>query len=169
MPFRLPKAFEIFTNEYHHKTGDNMSHFEDDFAKNCMQAKHKKLGEELVKLANDLCEQNYCYGFDAFVECYDKSEWLDFFKLFKVDSIEKLIPALNASAEMRADRGGDYECYYVCDKCDAENKRDSPKEFCDCDFYPSPDPQELHWQKEERKLSKFYPIPTDQPDYVWEN
>ena len=24
MPFRLPKAFEIFTNEYHHKTGDNM-------------------------------------------------------------------------------------------------------------------------------------------------
>jgi len=146
-----------------------MSHFEDDFARHSMQAKHKKLGEELVKLAENLCEQNYCYGFDTFVECYDKSDWLEFFKDFKVDTIEKLIPALNASAEMRASMAGDRECYYACDKCDAENTRDNPKEFCDCNFYPhaSSDPETLYWQKQERRLNNFYPIPTDQPDYVW--
>jgi hypothetical protein len=139
----------------------------------------KKLQEELVKLAKDLCEQNYCYGFDTFVECYDKSDWLEFFKDFKVDAIKKLIPALNASAEMRAGMAGDRECYYVCPtdvpneekgKCDLENTRDNPKEFCDCNFYPfaSSDPETLYWQKQERKLNNFYPIPTDQPDYVWE-
>ena len=127
----------------------------------------KKLQEELVKLAKELCEENINHGFDTFVMCYDKSDWLEFFKSYKVDSIEKLIPALNEGAEMRSDMAGDRECYFVCYKCDAENTRDNPKEYCDCNLFPSPDPEEFHWQKQERKLNNFYPIPTDQPDYVW--
>ena len=137
----------------------------------------KILQDKLIKLAKELCEENINHGFDTFVMCYDKSDWLEFFKDYKIDTIEKLIPALNESAEMRSDMAGDRECYYVCPtkvpneergKCDLENTRDNPKEYCDCNLFPSPDPEEFHWQKQERRLNNFHPIPTDQPDYVWE-
>jgi hypothetical protein len=117
--------------------------------------------EQLIKLARELTEENYCFGFDTFVECYDKAEWLEFFEDYEVTTKAKLITALNESASMRSSMAGDRECYYVCEtgKCDVENTRDNPKEFCDCNFYPSPDPEELHWQKEERRLNNFHPIP----------
>ena len=139
----------------------------------------KILQDKLIKLAKELCEENINHGFDTFVMCYDKSDWLEFFKDNKIDTIEKLIPALNESASMRSSMAGDRECYYVWPtevpneergKCDLENTRDNPKEFCDCNFYPyaSSDPETLYWQKQERRLNNFHPIPTDQSDYVWE-
>jgi hypothetical protein len=137
----------------------------------------KILQDELVKLAKELCKENYHFGYDIFIECYDIPEWKEFFNNYKVDTIEKLIPALNDQAENWSDTQSNRECFYNCPtevpneergKCDIENTRDNPKEFCDCNFYPSPDPTDLHWQKQERKLSHFHPIPTDQPDYVWE-
>ena len=116
---------------------------------------------ELIKLAQELCEENIMYGFDYFVMCYDDSEWKEFFELYEVTTKADLIPALNESASMRSSMAGDRECYYVCEtgKCDTENTRDNPKEYCDCNFHPSPDPQELHWQKQERRLNNFHPIP----------
>ena len=127
--------------------------------------------EELIKLAKELCEENIMYGFDYFVMCYGDSEWEEFFELYKVSTKADLIPALNEDASLRASMAGDRECYYVCPtdvpneergKCDLENTRDNPKIYCDCNFYPSPDPQELDWQKQERRLNNFHPIPLEE-------
>ena len=50
----------------------------------------KILQEELVKLAKELCEENINHGFDTFVMCYDKSDWLEFFDNYKVDTMWKI-------------------------------------------------------------------------------
>ena len=114
--------------------------------------------QELIKLAREYTEANYCNGFDSYVECFDDSDWLEFFERNEVSTKKNLISALNDDAECYSDRKAETECFFVCEKCDKENTRDNPKEFCDCNFYPSPDPQELHWQKEERRLNNFQPI-----------
>jgi hypothetical protein len=117
--------------------------------------------EQLIKLARELTEANYCFGFDWFVECYDVAEWEEFLEDTQVSTKEELISALNDQAESWSETQADRECFYVCEtgKCDAENTRDNPKEYCDCNFYPAPDPEDLHWQKEERRLNHFQPIP----------
>ena len=45
MPFRLPKAFEIFTNEYHHKTGDNMQDFTQSNQTECIELLNKEVSQ----------------------------------------------------------------------------------------------------------------------------
>ena len=50
----------------------------------------KILQDELVKLAKELCEENFEYGFDTFVMCYDNSDWLEFF-MYSLD-LKCLIP-----------------------------------------------------------------------------
>ena len=44
----------------------------------------KILQDELVKLAKELCKENYHFGYDIFVECYDIPEWKEFFNNYKV-------------------------------------------------------------------------------------
>ena len=119
----------------------------------------------LIQTAEKHCIENYENGFDWFVECYGKSDWIEFFEEYEVDSLEKLIPALNESAGHTEEQQSNCEVFWICEKCDAENTRDNPKLYCDC--HPSyghlaPTAEERYYAEEERKstyrLRPFKPI-----------
>ena len=125
----------------------------------------EELQNLLIETAEKHCIKNYEFGFDWFVECYDKKDWIEFFELYEVDSLEKLIPALNESAGNTQDQQSNTGAFWICDKCDSENTRENPKVYCDC--HPSyghlaPTAEERFFAEEERKstyrLRPFQPI-----------
>ena len=115
--------------------------------------------EQLIKLARELTEENYCYGFDYFVECYDIPEWKEFFDLYEVTTKAELITALNEDAESWGERGGNQDAWTDCEKCIPEHKRGSPKFECDCDVKPL-ETEFIYWEFSKR-INPFIPIEGD--------
>ena len=113
--------------------------------------------EQLIKLAMELTEENYCYGFDHFVECYDTTEWNEFLELYQVTTEAELITALNESAESHGDEGGNQDAWTDCEKCIPEHKRGAPKFECDCDVEPFVT-ERIYWVFSKR-INPFIPIP----------
>jgi len=85
--------------------------------------------EELIKLAEQLCLENYQHGFDSFYECYDVAEWEEFISEYKVRNKKQLIKALNKIAGFRDDYASNIETWTECESCIKDRRF-----RCECEY-----------------------------------